>query len=58
MKDYSSLRFLIPTYKPGGLDAKIFPHWKDAPIFTEVCFDEDGIREFDTFKLKSDNFNN
>ena len=48
------LRFLIPTYKPGGLDAKIFPHWKDAPLFTEVCFDEVGIREFDTFELKSD----
>ncbi|RLI42847.1 hypothetical protein DRO59_02880 [Candidatus Bathyarchaeota archaeon] len=48
------LRFLIPTYKPGGLNAKIFPHWKDAPIFTEVCFNENGIREFDTFELKSD----
>jgi len=48
------LRFLIPTYKPGGLNAKIFPHWKDAPIFTEVCFDENGIKELNTFELKSD----
>ena len=30
----------IDKYSEATLD-------KDAPIFTEVCFDEDGIREFE-----------
>ena len=47
-------RVLIPTYKPGGLKARIYPHWKDAPIFTEVCFKESNAIETKTFILDSD----
>jgi len=30
------LRVLIPTYEPGGLEARVYPHWRDSPTFTQV----------------------
>ncbi len=48
-------KILIPTYKPGGLKAKVYPHWKDAPFFTEICLDErKSVIETKVLKLTSD----
>jgi len=49
-----TIRALIPTYKPGGLDARIHPHWKDAEIFTEVEFDENRVHSVKLHELTSD----
>jgi len=47
-------RALIPTHEPGGLNAKVYPHWKDAPVFTQVVFNHGGVREVRVHKLTSD----
>ena len=47
-------RILLPTYQPGGLKAKIYPHWKDAPSFTIVCFDGEKVLEEKSVSLGSD----
>ena len=45
---------LIPTYEPGGLDAKIYPHWKDAPTFTHIVLVNSGVKEVYIHRLSSD----
>lgn len=47
-------RVLIPSYEPGTLDSKIYPHWKDAEVFVQVEFDDNRIYEVKKHKLSSD----
>ena len=49
-----NIKVLLPTYKPGGLGARIYPHWKDAPTFTVVTFNEDRVLESKVLKLETD----
>lgn len=30
------VKVIIPTFEPGGLGVKIYPHWKDSPTFTII----------------------
>ncbi|OYT61725.1 MAG: hypothetical protein B6U69_03075 [Thermofilum sp. ex4484_15] len=48
------VRTLLPTYQPGGLKAKVYPHWRDSPTFTKVCLSKEGVRCVRSFKLASD----
>jgi len=48
------VKALIPTYEPCGLDARIYPHWKDASCFTLVEFDEEKIYNVKVERLASD----
>ena len=49
------VKLLIPTYEPGGIDAKIYPHWKDSPTFTQVILSKEGnVVDIKVHKLLSD----
>ncbi len=48
------VKALIPTYEPCGLDARIYPHWKDASCFTLVEFDKEKIYNVKAERLASD----
>jgi len=48
------IRVIIPTYEPGGLNAKIFPHWKDSPTFTIIDIDDSEYRCKDIVKLSEE----
>lgn len=48
------VKVLIPTYEPCGLDARIYPHWRDAECFTHVEFDEENIYNVKAERLASD----
>ena len=34
--EHGVVRILMPTYRPGGLKARIYPHWCRSPTFTLV----------------------
>ncbi|HEW94268.1 MAG TPA: hypothetical protein ENF47_06155 [Thermoprotei archaeon] len=48
------IRAIIPTYEPGGLNAKIYPHWKDSPTFTIVNIEDSKYTCSDIVKLSED----
>ena len=48
------IKILIPTHEPGGLDAQIYPHWKDAPVLTIVSLCDSDVTDVETVKLASD----
>ena len=50
----SCTKILIPTYEPGGLDAQIYPHWKDAPALTIVSLCNSNVTDVEIVKLASD----
>ena len=50
----SCTKILIPTYEPGGLDAQIYPHWKDTPVLTIVSLCNSDITDVETVRLASD----
>jgi len=52
--DNYMVRIIIPTYEPGGLDAKIFPHWKDSPTFTIVDIEDSRYICKDIVKLSDE----
>lgn len=46
-------KILLPTYEP-SLESKIYPHWKDSPYFTIVCFDGKNVLSSKHVPHKSD----
>jgi len=49
-----TVKVLIPAYKPGNLDAKVYPHWKDAEVFTEIELRNNEIYSVKPHILSSD----
>jgi len=48
-------KILLPTEEPGGIDAKVYPHWKGSPTYTIVELSNDGrVLGFEVARLGSD----
>jgi len=47
-------KLLIPSMEPGGLDAEIYPHWRGAPVFTQVVLEGDRVASVEVRRLGSD----
>ena len=48
-------KILMPTEEPGGLDARVYPHWKGAPTYTIVEVGSSGnVLNLEIAKLGSD----
>jgi len=47
-------KILLPTYEPGGLDAKIYPHWASSPTYTFVSIKNGEPDEVNIYRLESD----
>jgi len=45
------VRVIIPTVEPGGLNANVYPHWKDAPTFTIIDVDDSSYNVVDVIKI-------
>jgi len=51
--DMKCFKILLPTYGP-SIESRIYPHWRDSPYFTIICFDGNKVLGSKHVSLKSD----
>jgi len=45
------LKILLPTEKPGGLEAKIYAHWENSPTYTIISIVNGKVRNVSIIEL-------